>query len=548
MTRRTLLAAAGAAAIDAGLVTRHDQAVERYLKLQVTDPSHRWRGGFPGEDGLCYAGTAAGSWAVFVPAFLHPASKFHGNPLMIERTRLAAAHLARMQNAEGNIDNPVTNFNSPPDLAFAVRGAATAAVLAARAGNRELSAIMDPFLRQAGGALARGGVHTANHRWVVCAALAQLNELHPAAAFTRRIDQWLAEGIDIDGDGQFTERSTYQYNPIVDSALVVTAAKLKRPELLGPVRRNLESMLYLMHPDFEVVTDVSHRQDRNQRGTMAPYWFALRYLAHADRNGQFATLAAKYHGQGASLAALMEYPDLTEPATAPLPDNYEKHFPDLGVARIRRGPLSATLLLNDDSRFLSARQGGAVVQAVRFASAFFGKGQFVPSRAVKRGGVYVFEQPPLEAAYYQPLETPRRIAVDEDEWYKVRRERRATEACRLTQAAEVTEIRNGLRVRVTAAGTANVPVAVEISVRDGGKLEGCTPAPGNAGGFLLASGSAAYRANGAVLRIGPGLGEHRYTQVRGAEARLPGPAVFLCGFTPFDHTFQIEFETPAAGV
>ncbi|MSV28277.1 MAG: hypothetical protein EXQ52_05965 [Bryobacterales bacterium] len=553
MRRRDLLAAAAVTpvlpaqtpAIDPAVVARHDSAVETYLKLQITDPSSRWHGGFLDEYGLCYAGTAAGSWTIFVPAFLHPGSKFHKNALMIDRLRLSAQHLARMQNAEGNIDNPVTNFNSPADLSFAVRGAATAAVLAARAGDRELTAIMEPFLRKAGGALAAGGVHTANHRWVVCAALAQLNELFPSRTYTQRIDRWLAEGIDIDEDGQFAERSTSQYNPIVDSALVVMAAKLKRPELLDAARRNLDSMLYLMHGDLEPVTEISRRQDRNQPGSMVSYWFALRYLATHDGNGQFATLARIFQERAASLAILMEYPELSAPlpATAPLPDDYEREFRKLGITRIRRRSLSATLFLSHNSRFLNVRDGDAVVSAVRFASAFFGKGQFVPAGAEKKAGAYVFEQPELVAAYYQPLEKARSVPADEDEWYRIRKERKATEVCRLVQSAEVTEIPNGLRVRVRSQGTSNVPAAIEVSLRAGGKLENCVAAPNTPDGWLLGSGHAQYTMGADTVRIGPGLGEHRYTQVRGAEAKIPGPAVYLCGFTPFDHTFEIVFST-----
>ena len=104
------------------------------------------------------------------------------------------------------------------------------------------------------------------------------------------------------------------------------------------------------------------------------------------------------------MSTLLEYPQLSQPlpAGAPLPTDFERSFPEVGIARIRRGPLSATLVLGGSSRILSLRYGDAVIEGVRFATAFFGKGQFVPDAAEKRDSAYVFRQA-LEAPYYQPL-------------------------------------------------------------------------------------------------------------------------------------------------
>src|SRR6185369_12924222 len=160
----------------------------------------------------------------------------------------------------------------------------------------------------------------------VCSALAQVNDVFPDAAYTRRIGQWLAEGIDIDEDGQFIERSTVTYNTVTDRAFTVMAAKLRRPELLDPVRRNLQAMLYLLHPDGEVVTEVSKRQDQFVRGTMAGYWFPLQYLAVHDGDGQLAEILRRLGPQSARLSTLLEYPELSGPMPNPqaIPDNYEK--------------------------------------------------------------------------------------------------------------------------------------------------------------------------------------------------------------------------------
>ena len=47
--------------------------------------------------------------------------------------------------------------------------------------------------------------HTANHRWVICSALARINHFFPSPKLVSRIEVWLNEGIDLDPDGQYSE-------------------------------------------------------------------------------------------------------------------------------------------------------------------------------------------------------------------------------------------------------------------------------------------------------------------------------------------------------
>jgi hypothetical protein len=520
----------------AGAVERNDAATTRLLATQITDPASAWRGGIPDQFGLHGAGAAGGLTETLASSFVHPQSKFHGDTALVERIRLAAGFLERSQSPQGNIDLPSTNFNSPPDTGFVVHSVATAAAISKGHGAAEITAILRPFLVKAGGALATGGIHTPNHRWVVSAALAQIHELFPDPRYVRRIDEWLAEGIDIDADGQFSEQSTLVYNRVCDRAFIVLAAKLNRPELLDPVRKNLQALLYLLHANGEVVTDISHRQDQFTRGDAGGYWFPFAYMALRDGDGRFANLASSLAAKNASLSSLLEYPELLRPlpASAPLPDDFEKQFGVTGMIRIRRGLLSATLTPEHSSRVFAMQYGDAVITAVRFATSFFGKGQFIPAGLEQRGGVRHFSQS-LEGPYYQPV--ARRVT--RDNWAEVRRERRQTEMCKLDQSLEVSEIKNGFRLRVRASGTPNVPLAIEIGFREGGQLEGCVPAPTRPG-MLLASGMGVYRVGRHAIRFGPGAAPHQYTELRGAETPLPGQSVYITGLTPFDHTFTVE--------
>lgn len=527
-------------ALLAHAVERNDAAAGRLLAAQVTNRSDPRAGSVEDEHTLHQPWSASGVIETLTASFVHPRSRYHGERAVLERIHLAAAFLERSQRPSGNIDLFISNFDSPPDTAFVVHGVATAATIAVRHGERHILDLLRPFLVRAGGGIVVGGVHTPNHRWVICSALAQLHELFPDPRYVLRIDEWLAEGIDIDADGQYTERSTLTYNTVINRALVVMAKKLARPALLDPVRRNLSALPYLLHGDGEIVTEISRRQDQYMRGGIEGYWFPLTYLAVADGDSQFATMARDAAREGVALPALMEYPELLAPlpASAPLPDDFERRFDEVGIARIRRGPLSATLVLGGSSRLLTLRRGGAVLEGVRFASSFFGKAQFVPEDVEKRDDAYVFRQQ-LEAPYYQPLGQQ----VTAQTWAATRPLRAQSEVNRLEQAAEIAEVPGGFRVRVRAHGTTGVPVAVEIGFREGGELEGCREVPGRAGCFLLERGMGAYRAGGGRIRFGPGAAAHGYVQLRGAEPKLPGQRVYLTGFTPFDHTLTLVCES-----
>ena len=81
---------------------------------------------------------------------------------------------------------------------------------------------------------------------------------------------------------------------------------------------------------------------------------------------------------------------------------------------------------------------------------------------------------------------------------------------------------------------------MKTQVRDGGELSGVTAAPNSNEAFLLKDGFAEYRMGPDVIRFGPGKCEHAWVEVRGAQAKLPGPSVYLTAYTPFQHTLTFQ--------
>jgi hypothetical protein len=458
----------------------------------------------------------------------------------------ALSFLLSVQHADGTIDLHTTNFHSPPDTAFVVEPLAVALAVIRTLGPSGLDMIkakLDQFLLSAGNALVTGGIHTPNHRWVVCSALARVNSLYPSEKYAARIDQWLAEGVDIDADGQFAERSTSIYSPVCDNAFLTIARLMRRRTLNEPVRRNLTMTLYYLHADGEVATEGSRRQDRYTRGSLSAYHIPYRFLALEDRDSRFAAAARLIEEKsGDSLAGnliyFLEEPRLRAelPPGGSLPDDYANLFRHSDLVRIRRGPVSATIL-GANPVFFSFHKGSVALEAVRLAAAFFGKGQFQGDRVEAEAGRWILRQS-LVGPYYQPLPADLRRA--DGDWGLMDNSRRAqSEVQRLETTVSVQEAAGRFELQLEVTGCANVPVSVELAFRRGGELHGVVSLPGSPDTFLLEKGMGKYNLNGETVEFGPGQAAHRYVQVRGALPKLDALSVYLTGFTPFQQRLMI---------
>jgi hypothetical protein len=198
--------------------------------------------------------------------------------------------------------------------------------------------------------------------------------------------------------------------------------------------------------------------------------------------------------------------------------------------------VSATIL-GGNSCVLSFHKGEAALEAVRLASGFFGKGQFVADRLeVEKGGYRLRQE--LRGPYWQPLSREARHA--DGSWDPAdRARRRQSEVQRLVSQLVVRESAGAFEIDVDVAGTDRVPLAVELGFRRGGELAGVVPLAGRADAFLLPEGTGEYRRGGDTIRFGPGRLAHAWTELRGALPKLDALSVYLTGTTPFRTTLRI---------
>ncbi len=550
MTRRFFLASPAALAAkgrdDYPVLLHHAEGViPRFLEQPIRpDPE------------VGYADYRAGVSAVhyLLTIYSTPDSRYHRDPAVLKAAQEAIRFLASQQNSNGTIDLAITNFDSPPDTGFAVR-ALLPPYRAYRAAFPSSNPLGDSegalrrFLMRGCDAMVAGGIHTPNHRWVVAAALAEAWTVFRDDRYRRRAEEWLREGIDVTPEGEFTERSNGAYNPIVDSALLALAEHLSRPDLLEPARRNLDLMLYLTHPGGDVVTDYSSRQDRSARVRNTGYYLSYKTLAIRDRNGQFASAADSIldrERDSGSLAGALVYflldPALRSDTVArrPLPDSYERLIAGSGVARIRRGLRSATIISGFPS-FFSLRHGDAAIETTSLITAFFGKGQFVAPGLEKTPGGYLLTQN-LEAHYYNPL---RPEDIRYGQWSAEEREtkRPRTNTQRLAARLTLGESPEGFRLRIDLEGPKGMPVLLTFGFPRETRL--VAEADGSLStahdDLFLDQGFATARLGRSRIRFGPGRRDHTLVAMRGA-ASFPSSLqrIHLAWRAPVHETVRID--------
>ncbi len=538
----------GSDAILKKLTKINDDDIEDLLSKQAALPGDRWDGGVM--DQWEVINTHSTAWLIIRTAnsYASPFSTYYLAEKLEKPMNQAMTCLLNVQHEDGTIDLHSTNFHSTPDTAFLVNYLSPVYVALKRMDRPGLNDIikgLDQFFLNAGKCLVVGGIHTANHRWVVCSALARLHLFFPDQKYVDRVDEWLSEGIDLDPDGQYAERSVSIYSPTVNNMLLTTALYSNRPELMDVVRKNLDMTLFYIQPGGEVLTDASGRQDNARIGYVNAYYYAYRYFAIKDKNPVYAAVCELIEKLMPEkiiryISELLEDPIFTQElvSASKIPDHYFKRFSHSGVFRIRSGDTDVSVIERNPT-FLSFMKGSAVLQSIRIASAFFGsRGQFISEQAELNGNTIVLTKSHTHG-YYQPL--PKDNRTGDGDWHKMpRHERPMSELQTMNYRVDISETNGKVVIDIEIDGTPYVPVSLEMSFRPGGDLSGVTSDKNLVDSYFLESGTGMYMHGNNMIKFGPGVAEHKWAEIRGMLPRQNGKSVYLTGYTPFKHTIELS--------
>lgn len=477
-------------------------ALEDAVARQATAEDDPRRGGVVNLESSLPTARATGQ---FLTACLYQAAR---NPSALTEDRLrrmleAVRFLRRVQRTTGRFDEPDCNIDSGPVTAFLLQQL----LPALRATPPEVDSDLEPMLAELRPVIERGmtgmldgGFHTPNHRWVWASALAQtaafLDIETPAV-----LGDILAEGIDIDADGAYLERSIETYDAVTDLSLLLLDEHVDWPDALPAVRRNLDFDTYLLHANGTVETCLSRRWGGLNK---APLTLAAAALAAADvlGEGRYAALARTFWQAGTpgSLGPLawLAWAATRHPRSlkmeGELPACYTRWFTANGLWRHRQGRTDASILSRSPD-VLTFRHGGAQLARMTIRFSYFGAaGDFVGVPAAppdEEGIVLDFDglQMPRRPGYEMPLGRPVAPA-DWDGSLELRQQRQVD-----PQAAELTvrPVEAGVQFHLAnASGLEGVPAQIALDFPPSGRWRSACdifePAPGQS--IVLLGGSA----------------------------------------------------------
>ncbi len=569
------------------LVAVNDAQTDRILELQIA--GGRNDGGILqpeiGVPTASHVGTA-GAMAGLAAALASPESKHFRSGVALAALDRAADFMLRRQHEDGTISLGGTNFHSPPDTGFVAAGFCQLDKVLAACGwapMEPVAAKVRRFLERTIPAMTTGGVHTPNHRWVVVAALSGLYGIFGGEALVRRAEAWLAEGMDATDDGEWTERSNGIYNAVSNMMLIQAADGLGKPELLEPVRKNLRMMAYLVHPDGDVVTEYSGRQDLGTRHTLAPYLMCYRVMAERDRDPLFAAMYELAASCTASMGAAnnhvllgwhaMPCPSVDALPRAPIPDRFWKllnaNYPiednlarmsqaghhgiihhsgmhrsfGAQLLRCRDGAASATMMTRSGTIF-SLRHGDARLLGVGLHT-MFAPGAVELQRLSQTAAGCRMEAT-MEKGYYGPVPAealPESAGWACSPWYLLPHHVRETTHVQ-RHRVEVDVERDGETwvVRLRSHAPEDVLMQASLAFDAGMTVEGVERAleQTEEGALRWTAGRLRCTAGEYGFELEGGRGDHRLGLVR--DMKLPrGPHVVLINLlTPFAHEIRIR--------
>lgn len=547
------------------LIRSEEHRVDEMLFLQIKDKNDLCYGLMRGD--VIEAKPTIYMMATALALYLNSRSHYYKSEKLMEALKLAADGVARVQRKSGYIDYPCCNFFSAPDTSFCYKRLNDGYRLMKKYQDVADTTILQKkylaIMRMAAEAIRDGGFHTPNHRWGICAALMQAAKLFAddtefAKSLMDRTVLYLQEGIDGNSEGEYAERSTGNYNAVVNNAMMAMYQCSKDVKYLGYVERNLNMMMYYIEPNDMVFTQNSTRQDQGKEIFMDKYLYQYLYLLAYDGTDGFIKLTPEEHARfdGAAhqiikgcaetgrqapncLHLLMIY-DKTLDYTfenCGFLKTYHKLFKEAGVLRVKKENYSYTVMKNR-SAFLYFNVNG-LEAFLKIGESYCEIRNFVPDEMDVQEGKTVLSHT-ARGWYYLPWKEKQNTS---DWWQMDHKKRDLMITSDLHTQVVITELADGLEISVDTDGLERLPLRMELCVPSQTTLENdhfCMETV--AGKSMVLSDDYVTMTKGLTsIEFGPGACEHHFKgHYSGEEVNADGYTIYCNTYTPTKRVYTLK--------
>ncbi|HOP11122.1 MAG TPA: hypothetical protein PK629_06505 [Oscillospiraceae bacterium] len=465
-----------------------DATYEKSKTKIINDPNHLFNGGYADSYLISETTGAAGILHNLICTYCCKESKYYKNPEVLERINAGCDFILRSTNPDCTINVLISDFHAPAtfDLLNIVRAYRIFLKYADQTEAEKETAcrVLIVITHHAKGMLVTG-FRTPNHRWMEAAALLMTYNILGWPELKAKADKYLAEGIDIDEYGEFTERSAGMYNAVNDNALLTIAEEGKHPEIYEYVERNMDLLFNYIECDGSIFTQNSRRKDKGEGSASGkffpghPYYFLYLWAGHTLKNKKYLKFAEEIfndsvdNNRGAPNAMwvyllnpeLIEWDSEKDLKGIEIPKTYSAFYPLSNIYRRSKEYFSYSIIANNPN-FLFVKCGDLNIY-VRACASFFAIAQFVPTEVVKTDEGYRMEITAVDD-YMLPFETPPATS----DWFAMDHSiRKKVCVCTLKITIDFIELENGLKLRVKTEGTEKVPFKLEYVVIPNCKVE-----------------------------------------------------------------------------
>ena len=535
-------------------VKGYEDYLERLIRNQITQTTDWKNGGvILIDEGMVPFNTVG---FLYAPALLYfmEESKYYKSQRAMNFAFSAMDFFERNMSPEGLMDFYKCNYRSAPDTSFSIQPLVDLYRIIKDKSADDTAEffkqrLYNLIVKMADGVLT-GGFHTPNHRWVESAALSMVMNMTGDKKYLARINEFLAEGIDCDEEGEYSERSTGGYNFVNNEALLVISQELNKPELLEFVRRNLLMMTYYVHTDFLIFTQNSTRQDRGKEDIyLDKYLYQYLKTGYLLNDEQLLGIAKAI--QDDLFANGRRYPIglptmMSEPDVLKIPEHikpfefkpFVKHFPKSNIVRMYHNDMTLSILEEKETFiYLKYKTFDMFIQG---GILFFNERHIKVKniRPIENGFAMDYHG---EGKYYQPFGEYQGTS---DFWKIDRAKRKTTDILAVDAVIEITTTPKGFKVNLKAAGIEKVSIRLDMAINKEAFVKGDGYAiRANGGGILLPeSGNVKADLGSCGVKIGPARNDTYITEGLFGSAPLAMDKyhIFFNYMTPFEHSFTIE--------